>query len=112
MVRGPTFEGTAYKGPLPEFVKGVETPPFTMVTVYTWLRLRPAAPAPLKAVIAGGTIGVPGATGAGELAGALMPAPAPMNPTKTPGALIVVVNWNWKLISARATLLLSMLMEY
>ncbi len=41
-------------------------------------------------------MGVPGATGGGELAGALIPVPAPTNPVKTRGALISVWNLNLK----------------
>ena len=72
------------------FVRVVETPFFTIVTVYLCRKLKPAEPGPSSEVIAGGIIGVPGAIGAGESAGATIPFSAPAKPWKRPGARISV----------------------
>src|ERR1700685_1521487 len=88
IVLGPTLVGTANKGPPASLVSDLLTPFLTMVTVYVCRKLNPAEPEPSRDVIAGGTIGVPGATGGGELPGALIPLPAPTNPVKTAGARI------------------------
>src|SRR5271155_2777608 len=103
MVRGPTLLGTAYSTEPASGVKGILWPWRNMVTVYDCRRLNPAAPGPSSEVIAGGTIGVPGATGAGELAGALSPLPAPAKPVKSFGARISVLNRMLKVTSASAS---------
>src|SRR5271167_3960408 len=105
MVRGPTLLGTAYRGA--SEVRGIFLVPLNMVTVYVWLRLKPAAPGPDSEVMAGGTINVPGGTGLGEFPGASIPAPAPAKPVNSVGSLIVVLNWMLKVISETASLLLS-----
>ena len=67
----------------------------------------PSEPGPSSAVIAGGTSGVPGAIGGGELRGAGMPSPAPTKPTGTPGRRCSVWKRNRKPTSGRASWSLS-----
>src|ERR1035438_617090 len=93
MVRGPTLLGTAMSGLPVVFVRSMVLPSLIMLTVNVCCRLRPAAPSPLRDVIAGGTIGVPGETGLGEFAGAFNPLPAPAKPTGRPGLGKWVDNW-------------------
>src|SRR5580698_903014 len=100
MVRGPALLGTAISGLPVALVREIVSLPLVISTEKVCCKLSPAAPGPLSEVIAGGTIGVPGATGAGEFAGALMPLPAPTKPVKTPGARILV--WNRKLKTTAA----------
>ena len=90
MVRGPTLLGTAISGLPVAFVRATVLLPMTMVTLKVCCKLRPAAPAPLREVIAGGTMGVPGLTGGGELGGASIPLPAPTKPVNTLGARMTV----------------------
>src|ERR1700679_2677742 len=106
MVRGPTLVGTAYRGLPLTGLRGMLCEPRNMVTVYVWRRLKPADPGPLSEVIAGGTTGVPGATGAGEFAGALSPFPTPAKPVNNSGDPICVWNRILKVTSANASLLL------
>ncbi len=68
-------------------------------------------PAESNDVICGGTIGVPGGTGAGEFAGALKPAPAPANAWNRPGRRCSVEKRNWNVTSSTASLLLSTLIS-
>src|ERR1700749_928470 len=103
MVRGPTLLGTANSAEPVSGVKGILWPWRFIVTVYDCRRLNPAAPGPSSEVIAGGTMGVPGATGAGEFFGALIPLPAPAKPVKSCGARISVLNRMLKVTSARAS---------
>ena len=60
MVRGPTLLGTAISGLPVVFVRAMLRSPLIMFTVKVCCRLSPAAPVPVREVIAGGTIGVPG----------------------------------------------------
>ena len=81
---------------------------FWIVTVYVWRRPRPSEPAPSSAVMAGGMICVPGATGEGEFDGAAMPLPAPMKPVKTPGSRNSGrLKRNWIFTSSSASKVLS-----
>src|SRR5262249_54902353 len=106
MVRGPTLEGTAKNAPDP--VIGVEIPFLIIVTEYDCRCPRPGLE---NDVICGGTISVPGGTGAGELAGAVIPIPAPANTWNRFGSRCSVVKRNWKVMSSTASWLLSILIS-
>src|SRR5580658_2214369 len=112
MVRGPALLGTAISGLPLALLRGMVSPPLVISTVNVCCRLSPAAPLPVRDVIAGGTIGVPGGTGLGEFAGASMPLPAPTNPVKTPGARMLVWKRNVKTTFSVALWLLSTLIWY
>src|ERR1700677_3740302 len=109
MVRGPALLGTAINGAPLVLVREMVSVPFVISTVNVCCKLKPAAPAPVSEVIAGGTIGGPGATGAGEFDGASFPLPAPTKPVKTLGARMLVWKRNVKVTFSFALWLLSIL---